>query len=595
LPAHPSNAAVPTTAAEPPTRRPGLAAWTVPGLLVLATLAAYHNTFKVPFLLDDAINIVENDTIQGASWSAVLFPPSQVYTAGRPLLNVSYALNHAVGGLSVTGYHIANLGIHLASALVLWALVRRALALRDGPAEPEEAAPRIAFFAALLWALHPIQTVCVTYLSQRAESLMGLCYLLTLYCFIRGVTTSRPLWSVLAVACCGFGMLAKEVMVTAPVMVLVFDRTFVSGSFRAAWRARAPFYLCLAATWAVALALMITSRVADRGVGYTATSHWLDYPRIESGAVLRYLGLAFWPNPLVFDYGREIPIPAAGLSLVNLLVLALLLAGIGLALYRRKVLGFLGCWFFLILAPTSSVVPVTGQPIAENRLYLSLAAPALAAAWAGSRFLRGRKGLLALTAAALALGALTVARNRVYHTAFGVWADTVAKRPGNSRAHLHYGICLLEANRLPEGTRELEHYTLQLDPANGEAHANLGYVAVQQKRFDQALSHFQAAVTRLPGNATIRSNYGNVLFRVGHWEEALPQFLEAVRLRPTLLAARLNAGILLSRLGRPAEAVTMFEETLRLYPTNPVARRELTELQTALQTGTYKPTPRPPR
>jgi len=161
------------------------------GLIVLAAVAAYHNSFAGIFLMDDVDAIVANRTIRQLwpIWE-VLSPPCNGETVGgRPLLNLTLAINYAVSGLDVWSYHAVNLVIHIAAALLLLGILRRtflAPALRD---RFGSAATPLALASALLWAVHPLQTESVTYIVQRAESLMGFCYLLTLYCVIRGAGT----------------------------------------------------------------------------------------------------------------------------------------------------------------------------------------------------------------------------------------------------------------------------------------------------------------------------------------------------------------------------------------------------------------------
>ena len=128
---------------------------------------------------------------------------------GRPVLNLSLALNYLMGGTAAWGYHLVNLLIHLCAGLVLYGILRRTFRGFDLPAAA----------VALLWTAHPIQTEAVTYIVQRAESLMGLFYFLTLYCFIRYGEGSRR-WAVLSVLACFLGMGTKEVMVSAPLVVL---------------------------------------------------------------------------------------------------------------------------------------------------------------------------------------------------------------------------------------------------------------------------------------------------------------------------------------------------------------------------------------
>ena len=253
-------------------------------LIVAATLAAFSNSFGGPFVFDDRSAIVENPTIRRL-WppSTPLGPPSNGATVtGRPLLNLSLAINYAMGGLDVWGFHAANLAIHLAAALLLFGILRRTLLLPAMRDRFGAAATPLGLAVAALWALHPLQTESVTYLAQRAESLVGFFYLLALYGLIRGAGegigewgfgigprgkqpgNSNPLsliphplnppnpltpWYAVSFLACLLGMASKEVMVSAPVILLIFDRTFLSGSFRAAWRQRRGLYLALAGTW----------------------------------------------------------------------------------------------------------------------------------------------------------------------------------------------------------------------------------------------------------------------------------------------------------------------------------------------------------
>ncbi|HEY5228526.1 MAG TPA: hypothetical protein VIJ19_08290, partial [Opitutaceae bacterium] len=230
----------------------------------VAALAAYLRSFTVPMLYDDVPTIVDNPTLR--HWASALAAPNATTAGGRPILNLSLALNYRIGGVSVWGYHALNLAVHVAAGLALLGIVRRTLAPRVG-----EAALPIAFAASLLWVVHPLQTESVTYIVQRAESLMGLFYLLTLYGFIRAAepdTRSRALWTSVCVGSCALGMGTKEVMVTAPLIVLLYDRTFVSWTFGEALRSRRKLYAALAATW-VPLAFLVAS---SHGRGGTAGS-----------------------------------------------------------------------------------------------------------------------------------------------------------------------------------------------------------------------------------------------------------------------------------------------------------------------------------
>ena len=155
-------------------------------ILVLACILAYANSLSGPFIFDDRLAIVENPQIR--EWwklGTVLSPERELPTAGRPLVNLSFALNYAVGGLRVTGYHIVNLALHLLSALLLFGIVRRTLELPQVKKRSGDMAPNLGLAVALLWTLHPLNTESVNYVTQRTELMMAFFYLLTLYAGIR--------------------------------------------------------------------------------------------------------------------------------------------------------------------------------------------------------------------------------------------------------------------------------------------------------------------------------------------------------------------------------------------------------------------------
>ena len=171
------------------------------------------------------------------------------------------------------GYHVVNLAIHILGALVLYGVVRRTLLCASLRQRYGDEARWLALAVALIWVVHPLQTESVTYLIQRTESLMGLFFLLTLYCVIRGSTSSgRRGWYAAAVVCCALGMGSKEVMVVAPLTVLLYDRAFLSGSFREALRARAALYAGLFGCWLVLVGLVAsTSHSLTAGFGLLVT------------------------------------------------------------------------------------------------------------------------------------------------------------------------------------------------------------------------------------------------------------------------------------------------------------------------------------
>lgn len=554
----------------PVSRVPG-ARWPV-GLaaaaLVLMGLGAYHNSFSGPFVFDDIPAIVENPSIRRL-WplSAVLWPDQAggLTSSGRPLVNLSLALNHAVSGERVWSYHALNLAVHVAAGLCLFGLLRRTLLTPRLQARWGGASTGLAFAVAALWLLHPLATAAVTYVVQRAEALMALFYLLTLYGLVRATEAIRPrAWLALAVTACLAGMASKEVMISAPVIVLLYDGTFCSASVGEALRRRRGFYIALAATWLVLAALVLATGNRGGTAGWGSGMSAWEYALTQCRAIPHYASLVLWPHPLVFDHGL-----ATEKELVRVLPqaigLGVALAGVAVAVRRRSPWGFAGAMYFAVLAPTSSFVPVVTQTVAEHRMYLP-SAVGLAAVVVGLQALAGPRFLAAgLAVAGLAFGALTLARNHDYRSEVALWGDTAAKLPANARAHNNLGQALFRAGRIPEAMRSYER-ALALQPKYPESHYNLGVALAQQGELDRAREHYAIALRLQPDYPEALNNLANALIRAGQTEEALRRYEEAVARRPGFAEAHNNLGNALLQVGRPAEARARFERALQLRP-----------------------------
>jgi tetratricopeptide (TPR) repeat protein len=602
--------------------------------LALAALAAYCNSLQVPLVFDDLLAIRDNVTIRHLG-SALSPPPGALPVSGRPVVNLSFALNYAVGGLSVWSYHAVNLIIHVLAGLTLFGILRRTLPTL------------VAFAVALLWILHPLQTESVTYLSQRAESLMGLFYLLTLYGFIRGAEEPDSRsggWYGLSCLACLFGMLTKEVMVSAPLMALLYDRTFRSGSFREAWRRHRKVYLGLAATW-ILLAVSVASAGPTRGgtSGFAIATPWA-YWLTQFEAVVRYLQLSFWPSPLILYYESfwakdlEQVLPYA-------LVVVPLAAATLWALWRgaegpssppcrgiaqrsrttglrrgecragARAFGFLGAWFFAILAPTS-LVPNSIQMIAEHRMYLPLAA-VITAAVGGMYSLLGQRAALGLCAiAAVGFGITTARRNEVYQSDLTLWADTVAKQPGNALAHNNLGKALYERGAITEAVAQYQDaIRLRPGPESIYAYINLGdalglanrlpaaiatyreagrlqpdWPGIHDKLADalshagrgpEAISEYERALQLNPANPAAESGLGTAFFLAGHIDLAVAHFNAALRLNPAYAEVYNNLGTALATENRLPDAIAAYERALRLKPNYPEAQENLRRAQAA--------------
>jgi len=557
-------------------------------VIALVTVAAYANSLHGAFVFDDWIWLD-----QTAAGKAV------AVGAQRLVPRLTYLLNFLISGNHPWSYHLLNLTIHLLAVITLYGLARLTLRQPIWRNRYSNAEDGLALAIAVIWAVHPLNTASVDYISQRTELLMGLCYLLTLYCFARfsdptssGGSCSVPLpkhpirWDWLSVVCCLLGMASKEVMATAPAIVLLYDRTFVAGTLRAAWTQRRNFYLALAGTWGVLIAILIWGlHTQSVGFGYGVSS--TTYALTESRALWTYLRLMVWPDPLVFDYGR-IYVTHFGEAVPFIVATVALLIGIVILLVRQLVervvpnaldagprsapfaLPFAGCWLIGILAPTTSLFPIAEQPMAENRLYLPLIAVVSVLVLGAYAMLGRRAGWLGLVVALCLLG-LTVRRNRAYRTEISIWSDTVAKRPENARAQNALGVAYLAAGqphaavpRLREAVRLQPDYVpaqnnlkaaLALDRRLAEQTNNRANDLMGAGRPLEAIIQYRSALQRLPDDALLHQNLAMALYATGQLAAAVRECEIAVRLDPASADAANKLGhlqALLAAESRPA-------------------------------------------
>ena len=615
-------------------------------MIVLATLAAYANSFQGVFVFDDDASIVNNPTIRHLwpIWEPLSPPRNGETVSGRPLLNFSLAVNYAMGGTNICGYHAVNLAIHILAALVLFGVLRRTLQLRDwrlaikrlpqnrqdhvgrppnvesvngfGIGTKELSGKRTAMdghipyfpshtpFAlavALLWAVHPLQTGAVTYVIQRAQSLASLFYLLVLYCVIRGATLERDwglgigdwrkprsstanpqspipnrfFWYLAAVVACALGMATKETAVTAPLLVLLYDRTFLSGRFSEALRRRWALYVALAATWGLLAYLAHTTGLLVRRAEFESPGAW-SYVISQPRVILYFLWLGVWPHPLCLDGACTVArnahdvVPAA---IVVTALLAITVAG----LIRGRPWAFVIACFFLLLSPTCSVVPL-GALGCQHWMYLPLAAVLtilVAAAWRTitesiccgilPRWSSHIVGNGFTIIAALPLVVLTLERNRIYSTELAIWQDTAAQAPWSARAHNNLGTALHHQGRLAEAITEYQK-AAELKPEYGKAYNNWGAALFDEGRYAEAVGPCRQAVRIAPQAFESHSNLANALNHSGQYEEAIGEFQRALQLDPTNAAVHNDLAIALTASGRTDEAICHYRQALKIDP-----------------------------
>ncbi len=569
-------------------------------MLAIATFVVYWHGLSAPFVFDDRGTIVDNRTIEHIWSRDVLSAPHETPVAGRPVVNVSFAINYAIVGRHVEGYRLTNIGIHVLCALALFGLAWRT-----------SLPVNVALAVALLWALHPLNSEAVNYATQRTESLMALFYLLTLYCARRAYDAGarHGWWEAAAVLACTLGMASKESMVTAPLAVVLYDRVFLFDSLRAAFRGRVRLYLGLAATW-VLLAALVASAPRNLSAGFTAhdADPWT-YLLNQAVMITRYVRLSVWPRDLVLYYGWPLPLTLTDVLPQALFVLGLL-ALTAVTLYRRPGVGILGLWFFLTLAPTSSILPIATEVGAERRMYLPLMAIVVLAVVALSHRspVKGRGGALVLTTVAALLAAGTYARTTEYASSLTLAQSTHERWPTpashsmlgtelaaagqftEAETHLrvaapvhpparyYLGTVLHEQGRRSEAIEHFRTFIASQPPELDQvetARRLLADALTKEGRLDEAAVEYRGVLARHPDDGQALVQLGQIALRHQRFNEAIDLFRRGSAARPGDASALVSLGIAYASTGRLDEAMAAFEKAVAMDPQNRHAQQNL--------------------
>ncbi|HEY4308836.1 MAG TPA: tetratricopeptide repeat protein [Pirellulales bacterium] len=575
------------------------------GALVLAASiwAVYGRVVHSPLIYDDYTTLDENPSIRQlwpiwnfSGEASPLRPSPETPVAARPLVNFTLAINRHLSGLDPAGYRVTNIAIHFVAALILWALVRRTLRLDFFRGRFDGVAGILGFLSALIWALHPLNTESIAYITQRTESQMGLCYLVTMYASLRYWTGQSKLaragWLVLAAIFCQFGALSKEMMASLPAVALLYERTFIAGSFWQSLRRSWPLYIGLALEW---LPLVLINHNGPRTpsagfhLGLPAYIWW--YTQAE--VLLLYLKLTFWPWPLLLHY--EIPYKET-LQIAWPWVLPVALLGLGTLylVWRRTSAGFVAATVWAALSPTL-VVPLVGEIVAERRMYVPLAAIVplfVAGGYALARRLTGRNAAndgavvetrrpLVMTLAGCAVLAVVFmlvgsARLTMYADEILLLEDNVARQPDDFFMLINLGVTLAKANRPQDAIPHFAHASelyrdglilnYKIIPDSHKLYYNWAHAYQDMGQPDEAIKYYREAMKIRPDYPQTRYNLGLMLQEDRLYAEALEQYEETLRLKPAFGAAHCNLGALLAAAGQFEEAIPHLEQGTQLDP-----------------------------
>ena len=402
-------------------------------------------------------------------------------------------------------------------------------------------------------------------------------------------------------------------MVSAPVLVLLYDRAFVAGTFAEAWRTRRKFYIALAATWLVLAACVAGSGFRGGTTGFGTSVMpvtWWSYAITQCKAILIYVKLVFWPAPLIYDYGVSF-ITSPWQVLPQIIVVSLLVTGALVSVFMFPRAGWLGVLFFAVLAPSSSFLPIVTQTMAEYRMYLPSAAIVTGVVVACRWFARGRLRMakasaVAACAVAILLGALTWQHNQAYQSPASLWMDDARKMPHDFHAQYKAGGALISEKRYAEGIPYCLE-SIRLNPDYGMAYYWVGQGLSGLMRHEEAIPYYQKAVSLLrggtkpaplldlvyfdmseamrvtgrqaearaaledavalnPKHAPSLNNLANYEMNAGNYASAEKYYRRAIDADPGFAGAHGGLANALAMQGRDAEARKHYEAALRLMP-----------------------------
>lgn len=547
--------------------------------IITLGLLAYSNTFKSPFLFDDTAHITENPYIRMENINSQTLSDAAFKSPlpERPVANISFALNYFFNRYNVLGYHLVNITIHLLSAIFMYLLLKITLTLP--PLQGRFRYPQfLAFIAACLWLIHPIQTQAVTYIVQRMTSMASMFYIMSIYFYAKGrlsQQSSRRSW-LFFLACILTGILSfgcKEISATLPFFILLYEWFFFA-DLKPGWIKK---HLPLIVTTFAVIVLLSLLYFWAKPIRVMAAEHsrWGFTPvqrlLTEFRVVIYYISLLFYPNPARLSLEHDFSIST---SLFNplqtfvciIIVFALLILSIFLA-KKHRLFSFCILWFLGNLFIESSFVGI--ELIYEHRLYL----PSMFIIFAFAAVLwRLLKPNVLKTSVffiiAVLLFAATYTRNKAWTDELTLWKDCVAKSPNRPRANYNLATAYYDSKDYHDAIKYYNR-TLQLDPNRYDAVAGLGFVYFNLNDYQRALDYAVTAAAHNPKETHAYYLEGMIYYKQNKLDEAVASLLKAIAIEPTLDKVYNDIAVIYNRQRQFDKAVYYWSMAIRLNPDYP--------------------------
>ena len=560
------------------------AAWRALGLIALLCLLAWSDSFTGAFQFDDRFSITQNERVRDFDVVRILCE-----NPTRALPELSFALNWFVSGENTWSYHVTNLELHTLAAWIVWWLALLVFQSRaDARPRLAKLAPGLALLVGVVFALHPVQTQAVTYVSQRAAVMAALFYFLSVACYLRFRLRGGGGFYVAAIVSAVAAALSKPNAASLPGAILMVELLFARGNGRgvALWLKRlgwvAPLVIApvLIAAFSAARGMRSTEALTSVGAGVTGLPSVADYALTQIDVVRTYWRLFVLPVGLNLDHDYAVSSGLFAWPTIASLALHVALVGAAIVLIarRRRIEGFGILWFYLALSVESSIIPLS-DVIMEHRMYLAVAGPLIALGAAVGPTLMQRRFRVVLILIVVALLALTWRRNLVWYNGVSLWTDAARKSPAKKRPVYNAANALFKAGRYreaepfylsalelePEGTVVPESEGLPVRPV---ALRELAHLYVRTGQTTEALATLPRAIAWNPEDGGLPNDLAVALMRVGRFADAVAPARKATELEPDEPTNHVNLGLALLRSGDTAAARSTLEHALALSADN---------------------------
>ena len=493
----------------------------------------YANGLNTPFQSDDERHILDSPTIKTPGYFA---NPHNI--RNRHITGLSFALNYKWGQENPFGYHLFNILTHISTTFLIFFIIR--LTIENGTSWGKDGAKQIALTTTILFGLHPIQTETVTYISGRPGGLAGLFYFLSLLLFIlaslKDCKVPRLILYLLSLTSFALAVLGKEIAVTLPLMIIIYDLCLIKGPQWISFRYRLMFYLCLPA---LATAIFFLAPNMLRFMDSLNSENFFKKINLTLGLVqldlLKHpLKLFLFPVNLTFEYDFLTQVSWPSLLTSFAIVLLCIFLAFKKFYIKNSILTFCVLWFPLTIAPTNSFMERT-HLFSERNMYIPLFGLCLFFAVVLYLICRAQKhsnvwGTCVLLFICAAFSTMVVKRNQAYASPSSLWADTFKKSP----------------NKLSVGKTLSIHYLMEEDYAS-------------------ALKPLKALLVINPNLYDVHQNLGIAYKSLGKFSKAEKSFKEAIRIEPNAPDSHFNLASLYGNLGRYVSASEEFDQAELLY------------------------------